>query len=108
MTIALNRKYIVIFYRFSVEVSRNNDTPSQKPEQVRGNPGNGAGKGGGEDDDKMESKKKPMYVFTLVDRYGDNKGKTEQLEDLGKKMNVTLRYGDETSTIVFCVMKPFQ
>ena len=49
-----------------------------------------------------------MYVFTLVDRYGDNKGKTEQLEDLGKKMNVTLRYGDGTGTIVFCVMKPFQ
>ena len=33
-------------------------------------------------------KKLPMYMFTPVDRYGDNKEETEPLQDLGTCMTV--------------------
>ena len=37
--------------------------------------------GGGEKSDVQETR--PMYVFTPVDRYGDNKEETKPLEDHG-------------------------
>ena len=33
--------------------------------------------------DGREKKQLPMYTFTPVDRYGDNKEQTEPLQDLG-------------------------
>ena len=40
----------------------------------------GGGRGGGGEGEK---KQLPMYTFTPVDRYGDNKGEVERLQDLG-------------------------
>ena len=34
-------------------------------------------------------KRKPMYVFTPVDRYGDNKEEIEPLQDLGMTVSGT-------------------
>ena len=39
--------------------------------------------GGGEGGREGEKKQLPMYTFTPVDRYGDNKGEMEPLQDLG-------------------------
>lgn len=37
---------------------------------------------------REEEKKPPMYMFTPVDRYGDNKEETKPLQDLGRKYSL--------------------
>jgi hypothetical protein len=73
-------------YRFSVEVTRNDDVTSRGRKSAESRVSGG---GGGEASQDKEGgggegeKQLPMYTFTPVDRYGDNKGEAEPLQDLG-------------------------
>ena len=74
--------------RFSVEVTRNDDVTSRGAKsaesRVSGEGGEatcGQDKEGGRGEG--EKKQLPMYTFTPVDRFGDNKGEMERLQDLG-------------------------
>ena len=60
---------------------------SSPPASREGSEGTDVAKNGGGDRktvDEATEKTRPMYVFTPVDRYGDNKEETKPLEDLGK------------------------
>ena len=71
--------YLFVVCRFSVEVTRNDATSrSTKSEPRVSNEGEASQEKGEEGEKKM-----PMYTFTPVDRYGDNKEQTEPLQDLG-------------------------
>ena len=75
--------------RFSVEVTRNDNVTSHGTKSAESRVSGEGGEatcgqdkeGGGEGEG--EKKQLPMYTFTPVDRYGDNKGEAERLQDLG-------------------------
>ena len=73
--------------RFSVDVVRNHQSTATSPPASReGSDGTDVAKNGGggkKTVDEASEKTRPMYVFTPVDRYGDNKEETKPLEDLG-------------------------
>ena len=87
---------VLLFYfpvlRFSVEVTRNgNSSARNDPPQVGG--ANSAATGGGSNKGAGKvNKERPMYYFTPVDRYGDNRDMTEPLEDLGNNLKCTCMY----------------
>jgi hypothetical protein len=71
--------------RFSVEVTRNDDVTSRGTRSAESRVSGGVDEeasqdkeGGGEGEKQL-----PMYTFTPVDRYGDNNGEAEPLQDLG-------------------------
>ena len=66
--------------RFSVEVSRNDEATSRATKSERRVSSEGEGS---QEKGKEGEKEMPMYTFTPVDRYGDNKEQTEPLQDLG-------------------------
>ena len=73
-------------------MTRNDDITSRGAKsaesRVSGEGGEATGgqdkEGGGEG----EKKQLPMYTFIPVDRYGDNKGEAERLQDLGMAKSV--------------------
>ena len=72
-----------------MEVTRNGSSSARNdPPQVGG--ANSAATGGGSNEGAGKvNKERPMYYFTPVDRYGDNRDMTEPLEDLGNNLKCT-------------------